>query len=164
MERFYLLFTVGGRELAVLADSVGEVVALPRLTRPPASPPLVEGLMNLRGKSVPVIKLARLLGLSEPIRVGLFSSVIIFRDEPVRWAALVERALDVVQWPDTMIEPAPGDLTFNDCVSEIAVEAGARLVPVVSLARLLERRERQLLAAFHDQALRRQVDWKGADA
>lgn len=152
----------GGRDLAVSTSAVGEVVALPRLWRPPTAPPLVEGLMNCRGDPVPVIRLARLLGLPDS-RIGLFAPVIVFKDEDGAWAALVDRVVDVVAWPDKMLEPAPADLTFNDCVSEIGVEAEGRLVPVLSLKRLLERRERQILTAFRDRALQRQEEWKSEE-
>ena len=57
-------FAVGGQELAVPIAQVQEVIRAVPVTRLPAAPPSLLGIMNLRGRVVPLIDLACLLGLS----------------------------------------------------------------------------------------------------
>lgn len=55
-------FRIGEAQLAVAAETVTEVVRRPRLTRVPHAPPSLLGLTQLRGSTVPVVSLARLMG------------------------------------------------------------------------------------------------------
>lgn len=56
-------FRVGGQELAVPIAQVQEVIRSVPVTRLPASPPHLLGIMNLRGRVVPLLDMAGLLGL-----------------------------------------------------------------------------------------------------
>ncbi len=56
----HILFRVGGTRCSLPMSAVTEVVRHPgRLTTVPRAPGLVEGLMNLRGRAVPVIDMSR---------------------------------------------------------------------------------------------------------
>jgi purine-binding chemotaxis protein CheW len=61
-----LLLPVGRDLYALPVEWVREVVAAPRLTRLPTSPPVVLGLFNLRGQIVPLLDTAALLGIGTP--------------------------------------------------------------------------------------------------
>lgn len=104
------------------------------------------GFLNLGGVPVPVVDLARLLGLSarrdsetdDPYRHLVL-------DADATTAFLVDRADDLVVVPEAAIRPVAGDLTLNGCVAaEIA--HGDRLLHVLDLARLLTAEERRRLA------------------
>lgn len=144
--------------LAIPASSVAELVHLPRLARLPSQPPVLEGVLTLRGRVAPVVRLDRLLGLGEG-RLGPFSALVVLsRPPPAPWAVIVERAVDVVEAEAP--EPTPSDWSFNDCVGWTwATPAGA--VPVLAPDRLMDRRERQVLEAFRDEAERRREEWCG---
>jgi purine-binding chemotaxis protein CheW len=58
-------FRIGEARLAVSATTVTEVVRRPRLTRVPHAPPSLLGLTQLRGATVPVVSLARLMGAED---------------------------------------------------------------------------------------------------
>ncbi|WP_353860846.1 chemotaxis protein CheW [Azospirillum formosense] len=62
--RSFVLFTVGGMELALPLDSVLEILRPPALVPIPLGPPSLEGLARRRGAVLPVIGLRRVLGLS----------------------------------------------------------------------------------------------------
>ncbi len=61
-------FEVGNEEFAIDILSVREINRLMELTRVPQSPPDVEGVINLRGRIIPVIDLRRRFGLGEAKR------------------------------------------------------------------------------------------------
>jgi purine-binding chemotaxis protein CheW len=57
-----LTFTVAGEVMALAAAEVAEVSRVPACTRIPNAPPSLCGVANLRGRVVPVVSLAALLG------------------------------------------------------------------------------------------------------
>ena len=65
MSAVYVTLGVAGETYAVAAATVTEVVKLQPLTRIPAMPRCIRGLMNLRGTVIPVVDLAQQLGVGE---------------------------------------------------------------------------------------------------
>jgi purine-binding chemotaxis protein CheW len=63
----YLAFTVADLALAIQLDQVFEVVEVPLITKVPRPARHIEGLANLRGKTVPVVDLRKRLGLINPV-------------------------------------------------------------------------------------------------
>src|SRR5690606_23140614 len=59
-------FMVGDEEFAIPILSVQEINRMMQITRVPQSPPFVEGVINLRGKIIPVMDLRKRFGLSTP--------------------------------------------------------------------------------------------------
>ncbi len=63
----YLAFTIADLNLAIQLDQVFEVVEVPPITKVPRPARHIEGLANLRGKTVPVLDLRKRLGLINPV-------------------------------------------------------------------------------------------------
>src|ERR687889_643780 len=61
----YLSFFVAGEEYAVGILQVKEIIEYDVVTRVPSMPACVRGVLNLRGRVVPVVDLARSFGLGE---------------------------------------------------------------------------------------------------
>ncbi len=142
----WLLFTIAHLRCALRHDDVREVVALPALDRPPATPRAVAGILNLAGTAVPVVRLDRLLNLPDS-PPGAYQSVILLRQADPPLGLLVDRATDVATFPDEAAIPVDGDQSFNGCVTAQASHDGST-VHLLSATRLLEVRERQVLAEF----------------
>ena len=66
----YLRFTVADLNLAIQLDQVYEVVEVPPITKVPRPARHIEGLANLRGKTVPVVDLRKRLGIVNPTTGG----------------------------------------------------------------------------------------------
>lgn len=122
------------------------------LARFPASPAVLEGILNLRGTAVPVIRLDRLFG-RQPAPPGLYAHLVVLRVTNPRSALLVDRVLDVATPPPGAYRPVAEQNSFNDCAAA-EVEVAGRAVHVLSPERLLQDRERQAMAEF--EALGRQ--------
>ena len=64
----FLLFTLDGQRFAIPLASAREVVRAVAITPLPGAPPVVEGVIDVRGAVVPVLDLRRRLGLaSRPV-------------------------------------------------------------------------------------------------
>lgn len=82
----YLAFTVADVNLAIQLDQVSEVVELPPITKVPRPARHIEGLANLRGKTVPVLDLRKRLGLINPVTTSQACMIIALpggRGEPM---------------------------------------------------------------------------------
>jgi purine-binding chemotaxis protein CheW len=62
---------------------VTEVVRRPRLTRVPHAPPSLLGLTQLRGSTVPVVSLARLMGAEDAPTTGKSRLLLLDAGEPL---------------------------------------------------------------------------------
>ncbi|HUI55918.1 MAG TPA: chemotaxis protein CheW [Bryobacteraceae bacterium] len=94
---------------ALDASLVEEVVRLRRTTPVPHAPEYLLGVMNLRGKIVSVIDLARKLelGAAEP---GEKSRVYIVRDRSELVGLLVDCAAEVIEFDAAGLEPPPANV------------------------------------------------------
>ncbi|MCX7927057.1 MAG: chemotaxis protein CheW [Candidatus Omnitrophica bacterium] len=63
-----VVFTLGEEEFGVDISQVREIVRLVQITYLPKAPAFIEGVVNLRGQVLPVIDLAKRLGVSSKER------------------------------------------------------------------------------------------------
>jgi len=61
----YLAFHLGREEFAIQVLKVREIMGIQDITAVPQTPPYVKGVINLRGKVIPVVDLRLKFGLSE---------------------------------------------------------------------------------------------------
>jgi purine-binding chemotaxis protein CheW len=81
-------FRVGGQELTVPIAEVQEVIRAVPITKLPTAPAHILGIMNLRGRVVPLLSLAGLLGLSDQEGEGRF--IIVCRRHDMFLGLMVE--------------------------------------------------------------------------
>jgi chemotaxis signal transduction protein len=84
----FATFHLAGLFLGVDVLKVQEVIRYQEMTRVPIAPPMVEGLINLRGQIITAIDLRRRLGLADRADGELPMNVVIRSDDG---AASVER-------------------------------------------------------------------------
>ena len=61
----YLTFSLGGEEYGVGILKVKELIGMMPITLVPRTPPFVKGVINLRGKVIPVVDLRRKFGMED---------------------------------------------------------------------------------------------------
>ncbi len=88
---------------------VQEIIRYQEMTRVPLAPPVVRGLINLRGRIVAAIDLRRLLALGEP-PAGRLPMNVVLRTEDGPLSLLVDRIGDVLPLTDAAFEPPPETL------------------------------------------------------
>ena len=106
--------TVGGKYLTFLLDredygveilKVREIIGLMDITKVPQTPAFVEGVINLRGKVIPVIDLRTKFGLSRAEYND--QTCIIVVDVGTMVGIIVDTVNEVHDIPAASIEPAP---------------------------------------------------------
>ena len=100
-----LTFELDGQRYAFPADKVIQVVQMVAISPLPGAPPVVEGVVNVRGKIVPVFDLRGRFGLPpRPIDPG--QHLIVLSGSPRQAAVRVDSAEDFVSIPDAAVTPA----------------------------------------------------------
>lgn len=144
-------FRVGGEEFGINILRVQEIIRSQQLTRVPNSPDCMEGVMNLRGKIIPVIALRKRFGLEEAppdkqnriVVVEIQGSVLGF---------IVDAVSEVVRIEAGKIEPPPRlSAVEREYVSGVG-KFGERLLIILDAGRLMSNSEEKMVEAVAAQA------------
>lgn len=145
--------------MALPVEAVAEVVPIADLGRPPHLPEVVEGILNLAGTAVPVLRLDRLLGLPDG-QYGLYSSILVMKGK-TPCALLVEHVDGVFAAAEVVVLPVAGERSFNGCIIAQLERAGT-ILHLLAAERLLLEEERRRLAVFTErEQLRLAEAWGG---
>lgn len=144
--REILIFELGGRRYGLPAATVLELVRAVAIEPLPLAPPIVEGVMNLRGVVVPIVDLRGRLGL--PAKdVELADHLVICQVREALLAIRVDHALELVKADAIEGESAAARSPGRTPVATVARQADG-LVPVIDLLVLLTEEEREAIGAF----------------
>lgn len=99
-------FTLEDEEYAVDILNVQEINRITEITKVPNAPDYVEGVVNLRGKVIPVINLRKKFGLSEK-DTDETSRIIIMDIRGVTNGLIVDSVSEVLRIPSNIVEPTP---------------------------------------------------------
>ncbi len=140
-------FRVGQEAFGLPISVVQEIVRPPEIANVPHAPDYVEGVMNLRGRIVPVIDLRRRFG-STVSRNNSKTRVLVVDADSRVVGLIVDSASEVLKITAEQIEPAPNvfDDPATNYVSGIAKHRG-KLIILVDLAKILLPGEMRLPAA-----------------
>jgi chemotaxis signal transduction protein len=125
--------------------AVQEIAPIPSLSTPPSLPPSIHGVLNLAGKAVLVVDLARLMGAEPGDQADpLYRHLVILAGKHEGLALLVDRAEDVCRIQDDAIVRAGEGGSFNGCVVG-HVEMGDASVHLLDADRIFLAAERERL-------------------
>ena len=134
-------FRIGNETYGVRIGSVREIVRVPEITAVPSAPDLIEGVINLRGKIIPVMDLRKRFGQAE-IRPDKKNRILVVELENKLVGLIVNSASEVLKIPPSEIE-APNSV-FADGESGYVTGVGklhGRLIILLDISRLLQRSE-----------------------
>ena len=136
----YLVFTLEDEEYAISVTDVREIIGAIPITRVPGVPDSVRGVINLRGKIIPVADLRIRFNL-QAVDHGARTCIIVVRARGAEFGLVVDKVLEVARIAEEDIEPPPmfGADVHTDYLMGVA-RNGSR-------ARLLLDVERTLTAA-----------------
>jgi purine-binding chemotaxis protein CheW len=99
-------FRVGSEEFGLDILRVQEIIRLQPLTRVPNSPGFVDGVINLRGKVIPVIGLRKRLGL-EAQASDKETRIVVVEVSGTVLGFIVDSVSEVLRIPADTVEPPP---------------------------------------------------------
>ncbi len=106
-ERLHIVsFRMGSEEFGVDILQVREIIRMTTITRVPNAPGIVEGVINLRGKVVPVVELRRKLGMPY-VEPDKNTRIVIVELEEKTVGFIVDAVSEVLRIPQNVIEPPP---------------------------------------------------------
>jgi purine-binding chemotaxis protein CheW len=146
-----LVFQLDGQRFGLLATVVREVLRAVALVPLPRAPAIIEGVINLRGRIVPVLDLRSRFRLPpRPLRP---TDHLIVAWAGERLVALrVDQATDLVRLPGTHLEEARGVVPGVEYVTWVA-RLPDELVLLHDLRTFLSRAEAEGLAAALDETV-----------
>src|SRR6056297_170577 len=138
-------FSIGEEEFGVEILKVQEIIRMLEITRVPKAPDFVEGVINLRGKVIPVIDLRLRFGLKAK-KHDKKTRIIVIEINQMIVGFVVDSVSEVLRIPAGTIEPPPPVISGLD--SEYISGVGKlddRLLIMLDLNRLLSKEEKSAL-------------------
>lgn len=105
----FVTFKIGNEEYGINILKVQEINRMVDITPVPNSPHYIEGVMNLRGKVIPVVNLRRMFGLDD--KEWDNTSRIIVVDVGIILGMIVDSVSEVLRIPSNVIDPPPSMTT-----------------------------------------------------
>jgi len=109
----YLTFALGNEHYAIEIKHVTEIIGMQPISEIPEMPTYVKGIINLRGKIIPVMDV-RLRFKKAEVAYNDRTCVIVIEVSNVSVGLIVDRVSEVLSIPDTDIVPPPDAVLGGD--------------------------------------------------
>lgn len=130
-----LVFKALNQEMAIDVEYVEMVIEKVEITPVPRARRVIEGVINLRGKIVPVISLPTLLtGLEQKE----YRKIIIVKVEDVEFGLMVDEVVGVLRTNDQELETNLGKMNTYGRKSKGLIKKGSRLIVYLNLEEMLK--------------------------
>lgn len=146
----YLTFLLGSETYGIDIMKVQEIIGITAITRVPRTPGFIRGVINLRGKVIPVVDVRLKFGMNALESAGR-SCVIVVRiyqnDAPVTTGLIVDAVSEVLDIRPEQIEDSPsfGDTVNTDYILGMG-KCGEKVVMLLDIDRVLSREEISIVA------------------
>lgn len=141
-------FSIGEEEFGVDILKVQEIIRTMEITKVPRAPVFVEGVINLRGKVIPILDLRKRFGL-ESRGHDKHTRIIVIEISNMIVGFVVDSVSEVLRIPADTVEPPPP--VVSGLESEYISGVGKledRLLILLDLDRLLSGDEQSVLGSF----------------
>lgn len=139
-------FSLGDEEFGVHVLKVREIIRMPEVTRVPNTPPYVEGVINLRGKVIPVMSMRKRFGL-EMQDFDSRTRIMVMDVDGELMGFIVDAVSEVIRISEEEIQPPPPVVSSgvdHECLSGV-ISQSDRLLVLLDLEKVSSREDRKLL-------------------
>jgi purine-binding chemotaxis protein CheW len=138
----YMTFKLAQEEYGLSIKRVREIIGLMDITRVPRAPGWVRGVINLRGRVIPVIDLRLKFDMEHVDSTDQSVIIVVQHEEGTRvltMGILVDQVLEVLSIPGEQIEPPPqfGDDSLHTEFILGVGKADRRVIFLVDIGRVL---------------------------
>ena len=140
-------FSIGEEEFGVNILQVQEIIRTMDITRVPRAPEFVEGVINLRGKVIPIVDMRSRFGLSHKEH-DKYTRIIVIEIEMIIVGFVVDSVSEVLRIPANSVQPPPPvvaglESDYIDGVGKLE----DRLLILLDLDSLLDNEEKEALSS-----------------
>ena len=131
-------FRLGDEEFAVDIFAVKEIIRMPIMTRVPNAPKFVVGVVNMRGRVIPIIDLRIRFGLPEAEMAHSEKKIVVVEHENKTVGFLVDAVNEVISINRAITEPPPPMVSGikSDYITAIA-KLDNKLLILLEIAKIL---------------------------
>lgn len=140
-------FNLEQEEYGVDVLKVREIIRLPNVTRVPNTPHYVEGVINLRGKVIPIISMRKRFGLVEAEN-DKRTRIMVMDIDGELMGFIVDAVSEVIRVSESEIQPPPAVVAGNidqECLSGV-INQTERLLVLLDLEKMFSKEERSLFS------------------
>lgn len=138
-------FRLGGEEFGVDIMQVQEIIRMQNITAVPNAPDFVEGVINLRGRVIPIIDLRKRFGL-EGKEHDKATRIVVVKVDEITVGLVVDEVSEVLRIPASTVEPPPPIVAGveSDYIKGVG-KLDDRLLILLDLSKTLSKEEKRSL-------------------
>jgi len=135
-------FRLDGEEYGVDIASVQEIIRVSQITAVPNAPDFVRGVINLRGRVIPVLNLRKRLDLADGV-LTKNSRIMVVECGTKVLGLLVDGVSHVIRIPMASVDTPPGEVEGAKAFVKGIGKIDSRLIMIVELDKILAKETRQ---------------------
>ena len=143
----YLVFQLQGELFTINVGKILSILNMQKLTVVPESPKYMKGIINLRGKVIPVIDSHVKFNL-EPINITIKTSILVLdigleNKKKFKLGFMVDKVEEVIQIQDKKILPPPGigDVFQSDYITGVYQKDENKFIMILDIEKALSLNE-----------------------
>ena len=146
-ERQLVIFDLASETYGVDIDSVREIIRIQEITKVPRTPEFVEGVINLRGKVIPVIDLRKRFGFRQA-EATKDTRIVVVDIGGNDIGVVVDAVTEVLRLSADAVEPPTGAITTADSDYLLGIaKLETRLIILLDLQKALANMENHYVAS-----------------
>jgi purine-binding chemotaxis protein CheW len=137
----FITFKIDIEEYGIEIKYVSEIIGIQKITTLPDMPDYVKGVVNLRGKIIPIIDIRLKFGMIEKVYNNR-TCIIVVNLEEATIGLIVDEVSEVIDIPENQIEPLPktGKKTRNRYINGIG-KVGEKVKIILDISKILSEEE-----------------------
>ncbi len=146
--RQYVGFMLGNEKFAISIMDVEEIIRLTEITPVPKAPDFIEGIINLRGRVIPVADLKKRINLGEASYDDKTRIVVVMLNDK-RMGLIIDSVDEIIRIESNDIEQAPA-LTVNMDASYVEGVAKTEkgMIIILNIHKIFTSEEQNMLGFF----------------
>lgn len=132
MDNQFVIFRLEEQDYAVDINCVNEITEMKEITKVPNGEEYLEGILNLRGNTIPVINLKRKLMIKAE---NAGNQILVIESDQISCGLIIDSAKDVKTFPKDYIESIENTngLSDNSQIKRIINDKGSNIILVLDM-------------------------------
>lgn len=146
LEGQFVTFRIANEHYGLPIEAVKEIIVLDQVSRLPQMPDFIEGIVDLRGRIIPVVNLRKRFGLP-PHSEQRPNRTVVAEIREIEVGLSVDEVIGVVRVAAAAVQPPPSMLQISTSFVSGVARVNDQLVILLDQNNVLQQREQELLRA-----------------